>query len=448
MASSTSSAALLLVLGLSLAARFTLLFPPTHRLAAAVAWLDLGNRLDLSSPVSAWASAMDHAYSPAHKPPLVVQLLASLEHRLLLQALFLVAVDVLAAGGLARSVQLRFARDAKQHAAEHDAIEKWRAGHRPRLDSDGPLPGPPVVEDGSTLFDAHLLQGALSPANLPWTVLALYLLSPIGILTCGARSLAPVTFCAAIWTLVFAQQRRIGLCAFALACTGYLDGPSYVAVLLGPAAACLVGVRAGGLLLFFAAAVASLGLLLGASFVLDGRSWRFIDGAYLWVLRYPDAKPNPGVWWYLFLESFQRFRAYFVVMLNSFVYHFPLPLIVHFRHRPEFAAHMGLAVLLLFQPYVELYSLSCVVVLLFAHAEFALVAPLFAGVLALAGFSVVMQPIMMYSWLEARTGNANYYYFQALIATGALCILVANTVLAAVRRDRSVARMARWAKQR
>ena len=56
-------------------------------------------------------------------------------------------------------------------------------------------------------------------------------------------------------------------------------------------------------------------------------------------------------------------------------------------------------------------------------------------------FSVAMQPVMLHSWLEAGTGNANYYYFQTLLALGPLSVLCANMLALVVRRDRALARM-------
>ena len=51
------------------------------------------------------------------------------------------------------------------------------------------------------------------------------------------------------------------------------------------------------------------------------------------------------------------------------------------------------------------------------------------------GLSVpaVLMPVMWYLWLDARSGNANYFYFQSLVCCVFLSLTVLEFVAAVVR---------------
>lgn len=53
-------------------------------------------------------------------------------------------------------------------------------------------------------------------------------------------------------------------------------------------------------------------LLLIASWMQDGWSWRFLTSTYGIQLAFTDLTPNIGLWWYFFIEMFDSFREFFL----------------------------------------------------------------------------------------------------------------------------------------
>lgn len=66
-------------------------------------------------------------------------------------------------------------------------------------------------------------------------------------------------------------------------------------------------------------------VLLYLSYSLSG-GWSFVDETYVWVAKYSDLTPNVGVFWYFFMEVFDRFIPYFLFVLHIHpcIYVYPL----------------------------------------------------------------------------------------------------------------------------
>ncbi|RHY64719.1 hypothetical protein DYB34_011327 [Aphanomyces astaci] len=75
-----------------------------------------------------------------------------------------------------------------------------------------------------------------------------------------------------------------------------------------------------------------VGGFVGVSFVYMGRTWDFIRATYVWMHEYPDLTPNIGIFWYFFMELFDRFRSYFLVLLHLHPYLYVLPLFIRLRY--------------------------------------------------------------------------------------------------------------------
>lgn len=54
------------------------------------------------------------------------------------------------------------------------------------------------------------------------------------------------------------------------------------------------------------------------------------------------------------------------------------------------------------------------------------------------GLSVsgVLMPVMRYLWLDARSGNANYFYFQSLVSCVFLCLVVLEFVVLVLQKQK------------
>jgi GPI-anchor transamidase subunit U len=264
----------------------------------------------------------------------------------------------------------------------------------------------------------------------------LYWLCPVTVLTCAARSLAPWGFVLQLLCATFAQKRFALVSGAFFALAVYFDGPAVSTVLVVPVLISwpnTMGARIRCLCSF----ALTLFALLGPT-----STWSsFVYPAYLWVFSYPDGRPNPGMWWYFMTETFDTYRAYFLLVLHSFTYMCAPLLAVNLAHRPAFLVCAGWGVLHTFQPYPELFHTSTTLILVLVHPQFALAVPFFSGLFLVLCFSSLLQPVMLHTWLNLRSGNANYYYFQCLIANGMVCAVLLQWIKACVERDETTRRI-------
>jgi hypothetical protein len=405
----------------------------------------LGNRLELSTALTRYSEVHQEVHWPSaegsHRPPLVAELVK----RNVTGPFFFILLDCIIAFLLYASVKLHSASEKEKRDREHELLTEWRASGRPRLVSDDGN-AEPDQEDSDDFWPATWIKnesGDLSSQTLPETIASIYLLSPFTILTCGAKSFAPLTFLFAIASITFAQQRSPLLAGAFLASTCYLDGPSFFAILAIPVLFQCDRRTVSRIKASVSFAVC-LGGLLVVSYLLNDKSWSFIGPSYVWVFSVPDSRPNVGMWWYLMAEVFERYRSYFLFLLHSFIYLSATPLVVYLYRRPVLHAHFGLALLQTFQPYPELFHVFTTLLLLFMHPQFVLAIMGLAPILLVTCFSLALQPVMLFTWLDLGSGNANYYYFQCLIVNGMLCLILIQFYVAVVTRDAVLRRVERF----
>ncbi|EWM30401.1 conserved unknown protein [Nannochloropsis gaditana] len=153
--------------------------------------------------------------------------------------------------------------------------------------------------------------------------------------------------------------------------------------------------------------------------------------------------PNMGLWWYVMAEVFAQFDSYFrlVFAAHPFLYVPPLAFRVltsgSAKPLPRrllrlfFMVMAGIAILLHPHP-ILLQQITMDVALLTLHPTLLMALPSKILLLGVGmGVPLVLSPIMSYLWLDARSGNANYLYFQTLVwsALNALLLLEVTVVL-------------------
>ncbi len=163
----------------------------------------------------------------------------------------------------------------------------------------------------------------------------------------------------------------------------------------------------------------------------------------------PDAAttgPDMGTWWYFMSEVFTQFQPYFRLILAAHPFLYLPPLAVRVlagaTHRPLAPPLLRLlflvvaAIALLFHPAPRAeQQLGLVLALFGLHPD--LLGALRPKLLLLGvGLVVplVLGPVMRYLWLEARSGNANYLYFQTLVWSSFLMLLVLEVTVVLVQR--------------
>lgn len=81
----------------------------------------------------------------------------------------------------------------------------------------------------------------------------------------------------------------------------------------------------------------------------------------------PDLTPNPGVWWYFFIEMFDAFREFFLGVFWLHMLAYSVPFCIRFSKQPLAAVVLMMGIIAIFQPYANVGDvgawLSCLCLL-------------------------------------------------------------------------------------
>lgn len=55
-------------------------------------------------------------------------------------------------------------------------------------------------------------------------------------------------------------------------------------------------------------------LLIMISFIITA-SWQFLDNVYLTIILFKNPIPNIGLWWYIFIEMFENYTSFYLIVL-------------------------------------------------------------------------------------------------------------------------------------
>lgn len=202
---------------------------------------------------------------------------------------------------------------------------------------------------------------------------ACYLLNPFTLLTCLGRPTTVFTTFFVLLSIRHATQGKARTTAFALALASYT---SLHPVLLLPPIGLLcydqtcknttvsskdsktaqpITSKPTGLeftVPFLAQFTTITALLLMLSRLILP-SWTFLSSLYLTPLSLPDLTPNPGLWWYFFIEMFDAFRSFFLGVFWLHMLAYSVPFTIRLRKQPLAAVIAMLGVLAIFQPYAN-----------------------------------------------------------------------------------------------
>eukprot|EP00111_Clytia_hemisphaerica_P004345 TCONS_00012432-protein len=266
-------------------------------------------------------------------------------------------------------------------------------------------------------------------------VLNLYLLNPFTILTCVAQSTNVINNFV-ISLLLFSMSK--GYWSMASICVAFVSYISlYPIMLIVPVILSVKKGANGNMLKIFACLTwffLTMFALLYGSYVAN-HSWDFIDAVYGFILQAPDLTPNMGLFWYFFLEMFDHFRLFFLVVYQINVFIYALPLAIVFRNRPMILSYALLSLMVLFQSYSNMGNLSLPFALipLWSHLY-----PYMRNFLLIAGmffFTSLLAPSMWYLWIYAGMGNANFFYAVTLAYNTAQVFLLSDVLYAFLRHQ-------------
>ncbi|CEI96442.1 hypothetical protein RMCBS344292_10603 [Rhizopus microsporus] len=262
----------------------------------------------------------------------------------------------------------------------------------------------------------------------PSTVAALYLFNPFTILNCVSKSTLIFTNLSIILAVLSALRGNMKPSMFWASVSAYL---SFYPAMLLPA-----------LLLFFnnkkTAAVGSFTgwmiILFGLSRLFIG-SWDFIKSTYGTILFLTDLTPNVGLFWYFFIEMFDQFRSFFMMVFQFHAFIFTVPICIKFQHKPLFAITFLCGIMAIFKSYPSIGDASLYLALVPIHDEILKYCRHKFLIFNLFAYASVLSPIFWHLWIYAGSGNANFFYAITLVYNLGQVYLLIELAWAMLRRD-------------
>ncbi|KAI8099917.1 GPI transamidase subunit PIG-U [Halteromyces radiatus] len=267
----------------------------------------------------------------------------------------------------------------------------------------------------------------------PTTVAALYLFNPLTILSCVSKSTILFTNLSVIMALSWALIGRYDFSMMWIALASYLS--VYPAMLVPPL---ILLLPRRNMTMAITSFVGTLLVLLGISRLVVG-SWEFLNATYGVILFLPDLTPNVGMFWYFFIEIFDQFRSFFLMVFQFHTFIFVAPLCIRFRNRPVFVLTILCGIVAVFKSYPSVGDATLYLSLVPLHDELFkycrygfLVANLFL-------YSSVLAPIFWHLWIYAGSGNANFFYAITLVYNLGQVMLLIDLVYSMLRREFDIA---------
>ncbi|KAF9419364.1 hypothetical protein BGZ94_009437 [Podila epigama] len=270
------------------------------------------------------------------------------------------------------------------------------------------------------------------------TVASLYLFNPYTIASCIGRSTILFSNMAVVAGIWMGMKGDRTLAMFSIAMASYIS--LYPAMLTLPVLIMLtdsiqdysqkkrVALQCCGLFM------GSLTALFTLSFVLTN-SVDFFASVYGTILAVSDLTPNLGLFWYFFIEMFDQFRPFFLVVFQIHVFIFAVPISIKLRKYPLFVCFLLSTIMGAFKGYPSVGDAALYLGLLplcseiFKYMRYSfLIANLFL-------YSSLLAPIFWYLWVYVGSGNANFFYAIGLVYGIGEIILMIDTTFALLRRD-------------
>ncbi|CAI5729163.1 unnamed protein product [Peronospora effusa] len=362
-----------------------------------------------------------------HQPPLLFALLypvlqfVPLALQYFIRCAVFISVDLLLAMGFARLC----ARNLKLEEGRHFKIhgrEIW-------------LSQVPV----SPLFQ---------PKTLPTTAAFTALMNPFSLASSVAMSTVSFTHLAVLYSLVFASEGAVAASMMCVAVGSYLS--VYPFFLMMPIMLLLCSAKtdtttdnkaSGVTATLGLKCLVSFGLWLGLLFYLSWSltgDWTFLEETYVWVAKFSDLTPNIGIFWYFFMEVFDRFIPYFLFVMHLHPVIYVVPIYLRLAHRPQAYACALIGTFSLFQAYPSFGDFGFFLSMLALHPKTIMtIENRFVYVIGL-GAATCMLPVMWFLWLFPASGNANFFYNQTLVYQIFSSQIITAFVGATMKRDKDV----------
>jgi phosphatidylinositol glycan class U len=95
----------------------------------------------------------------------------------------------------------------------------------------------------------------------------------------------------------------------------------------------------------------------------------YFDSMLMARLLLPDLTPNVGLWWYFFIEMFDSFRSFFLVVFQLHLLVYVAPLCIRLKRNPLAVLTTLLGIISIFKSYPSVADLSVYLGMLSLHTE-------------------------------------------------------------------------------
>ncbi|KAG6954014.1 hypothetical protein JG688_00012552 [Phytophthora aleatoria] len=277
------------------------------------------------------------------------------------------------------------------------------------------------------------------PKNLPTTVAFIALMNSYSLASSVAMSTVGFTHLAVLYSLVYASEGALAASMMCVAAGTYLS--VYPFFLMVPIVLLLRSVKESSLKSIGIKCLVVFGVWLGLLFYLSWNltgGWEFLEETYAWVAKYSDLTPNIGIFWYFFMEVFDRFIPYFLFVMHLHPVIYVVPIYLRLAHRPQAYACALIGIFSLFQAYPSFGDFGFFLSMLALHPKSIMtIENRFVYVLGL-GVATCMLPVMWFLWLFPASGNANFFYNQTLVYQIFNTQIITAFVGATMKRDKDV----------
>ncbi|RCN46580.1 GPI transamidase subunit PIG-U [Ancylostoma caninum] len=176
-------------------------------------------------------------------------------------------------------------------------------------------------------------------------------------------------------------------------------------------------------------------LMVLLNWLLNGRSWSFIEDTYGFILKVDDLTPNVGLVWYFFMQVFEHFRAFYLAVFQINLLVYVVPLLLSLRKDAHLHLVVSLLLVAVFSSYPTLNDASVYLALLpmlEKYRKYPRYTLVVGGAIVTC---IVLMPVMWHMWIVAGSGNANFYFAVTLIYNVAQIYLMIDLMFAYFRKE-------------
>ncbi|KAI3388309.1 hypothetical protein SNEBB_006550 [Seison nebaliae] len=180
--------------------------------------------------------------------------------------------------------------------------------------------------------------------------------------------------------------------------------------------------------------VAFLKCFIYCNYLIYG-SYDFIQSTYLFSLKIDDMSPNVGVLWYLFLEMFEHFHLFFVVVMQIHLAIYCIPLSIRFFDHQYFVYIIQMYIIAIGKPNPCLGDTFLILCLIPSFYHLISYLQVSIVIITILSSCLSMMSVMWHIWLVAGSGNANFYFAITLGYSCAHIFFLNDLLRAFTRRE-------------